>query len=191
MNQFLIQYKESTVGKFMKKTIAVIGSGVSGLSIALRLSQKGFKVIIFEKQKNIGGISSSIPFNGSKMDIGPHILILPKSGKIYNEIVGKIGKSNLVGVYWPWAKSYTVRGFFHKSYPLFYDIILNFGIKYFLKGSTDILTNKIKNSISKSKFKNAEEYFIGTYGEFLYQNWFKPYFSESCNNLKFESVEFA
>ena len=175
----------------MEKTIAVIGAGISGLAIALRLSEKGFKVIVLEKQKIAGGIAASIPYKGCQMDIGPHILILPKSGKIHDEIVNKIGESNLTEIFWPWAESFTSKGFFHKSYPLFYDILLNFGLKYFVKGSLDILKNKIKNSINNSQFKNAEEYFIGTYGEFLYSKWFKPFFSVSCFELKYESVEFA
>jgi len=172
----------------MKKTIAVIGSGISGLSIALRLSQKGFKVIILEKQKIAGGISTSISYKQSQMDMGPHVLILPKSGTIYDEI---IGKTDLLEISWPYAQSYTSNGFFHKSYPLFYDILLNCGLKYFLKGTFGICKNSIKNYFNKPKFHNAEEYFIGMYGNFLYYNWFKPYFSKSCRDLKLESIQFA
>jgi protoporphyrinogen oxidase len=175
----------------IQKTIAIVGGGISGLAIALRLSQSGYKTIVIEKQKIAGGLAASIPFKECMMDIGPHILLLPKSGQIHDEIIQKIGKKELQEIHWPWASSFTDKGFFDKSYPLFYDILFNFGIKYFVKGTLDIIQNKIKNNFKKSTFNNAEEYFIGTYGSFLYYAWFKPFFSETCQDLKLESVEFA
>ena len=45
-----------------KQKIAIIGSGVSGISAAWQLSKKGYKVEIFEQCKNIGGkLSQVIP----------------------------------------------------------------------------------------------------------------------------------
>lgn len=38
--------------------IAIIGAGLTGLTIGYRLSRKGHKVIIFEKEKNAGGLAS-------------------------------------------------------------------------------------------------------------------------------------
>lgn len=174
-----------------KKTIAIIGGGISGIAIALRLSEKGYKVILLERQKIAGGLAASIPYKGCMIDIGPHILLLPKSGKIHDEIVNMMGKSNLQEIHWPWAESYTARGIFRKSYPLFYDVLFNFGIIYFVKGILDIISNSIKNSISRPTFKNAEEYFLGTYGKFLYNSWFKPFFAETYQDLQSESMDFA
>ena len=39
----------------MTKRIGVIGAGISGLSVAHLLSQKGYVVDIFEKESRLGG----------------------------------------------------------------------------------------------------------------------------------------
>ena len=37
-----------------EKKIAVIGAGIIGLAIAYKLSQKGYKVTVFEKESRVG-----------------------------------------------------------------------------------------------------------------------------------------
>ena len=39
----------------MTKRIGVIGAGISGLSVAHLLSQKGYVIDIFEKESRLGG----------------------------------------------------------------------------------------------------------------------------------------
>ncbi len=48
-----------------KKTWAIIGGGILGMTLALRLSQKGYKVTIFESAEKAGGLTSSW-----QMDVG-------------------------------------------------------------------------------------------------------------------------
>ncbi len=91
----------------MKKSVFVIGSGISGLAIANRLCKKGFDVTVIEKQGVSGGIATSIPYKGCNMDIGPHILRLPKGGEIHDEIISLIGKDNLIEI--PSVKTKKIR----------------------------------------------------------------------------------
>ena len=51
-----------------KKKIAIIGSGISGLSAALFLSNK-FDVHLFEKNKNLGGHTRTINFKDNFEDV--------------------------------------------------------------------------------------------------------------------------
>lgn len=44
--------------------IAVLGAGFTGLTAALRLSQKGHQVVIFEKEKNAGGLAGGFKEKG-------------------------------------------------------------------------------------------------------------------------------
>jgi len=178
--------------KSLKKSVIVVGGGISGLTVALRLLKNGFDVTIIERQNFVGGIATSIEYKDCIMDIGPHILLLPKSGKIHDEIVNLVGKEDLIEVTkWPWAISYFHGKLFHKSYPLLYDVLFNHGTLFFLRSIFDILFCKVKNSIISPKFKNAEEYFISTYGQFLYDVWFKPFFAETCTDLKKEPVDLS
>ena len=45
--------------------IAIFGAGISGLSAALELIEKGIKVFIFEKDELPGGMAKSKRINGS------------------------------------------------------------------------------------------------------------------------------
>jgi protoporphyrinogen oxidase len=176
----------------MKKSAVIVGAGISGLMLASKLLDNGLNVTILEKQNFAGGIATSIQQDNTIMDIGPHILLLPKNGKIHDEIIDFIGKENLIEVTkWPWAISFFEEKLFHKSYPLLYDIIINHGVCYFFKSIFDIIFLKIKNSIISQKHDNAEEYFIATYGNFLYTKWFKPFFAETCTDLKNEPVNLS
>ncbi|MGE5499054.1 MAG: phytoene desaturase family protein [Syntrophothermus sp.] len=57
----------------MKKVI-VIGSGLGGLTAALRLSHKGYKVKILEKYNKPGGRLNQLVLDGFKFDIGPSFM---------------------------------------------------------------------------------------------------------------------
>ena len=54
------------------KKIVVIGAGISGLSVAWKLSEKGYEVKIIEMDKFIGGLARSIKIENYFFDIGPH-----------------------------------------------------------------------------------------------------------------------
>lgn len=51
--------------------VTIIGSGLGGLSTALRLSSKGYKVRILEKENTAGGRLNIIEQDGFKFDMGP------------------------------------------------------------------------------------------------------------------------
>ena len=39
----------------MKKKVIIIGSGIAGLALSVRLKSKGYNVEVFEKNENVGG----------------------------------------------------------------------------------------------------------------------------------------
>jgi phytoene desaturase len=58
--------------KYMKKKIAIIGSGISGLSAASYCAQAGNEVHVFEKQDQPGGRARQFQTdNGYTFDMGP------------------------------------------------------------------------------------------------------------------------
>jgi phytoene desaturase len=63
--------------------IGIIGAGLGGLSAAVHLARKGFKVSVFEKNNYIGGKAGSLVKNGFRFDTGPSLLTMPF---ILNEI---------------------------------------------------------------------------------------------------------
>jgi len=57
----------------MKEAI-IIGSGLGGLTTALRLNNKGFKVTVLEKFSTAGGRLNTINENGFRFDMGPSFM---------------------------------------------------------------------------------------------------------------------
>jgi len=61
----------------MDKSAIVIGSGAGGLATAIRLSELGLKVSVFEKNGIPGGKIGQISENGYRFDTGPSLFTLP------------------------------------------------------------------------------------------------------------------
>lgn len=51
---------------------SVIGSGISGLAIAIRLSRAGERVVVWESNDTYGGKLSSFEKEGYRFDMGPY-----------------------------------------------------------------------------------------------------------------------
>lgn len=56
---------------------AVIGSGIGGIAISIRLAAKGYDVDVFEKNNFPGGKIREIKMNGYRFDAGPSLFTLP------------------------------------------------------------------------------------------------------------------
>ena len=54
------------------KKIAVIGGGITGLTLAYRLAQRGFKVKLFESLDKVGGLARTIEIKGNPIEIFYH-----------------------------------------------------------------------------------------------------------------------
>ncbi|MPM70661.1 Dehydrosqualene desaturase [bioreactor metagenome] len=53
----------------MKKSVLIIGSGVGGLSTAVRLLSKGYDVKVYEKEKTIGGKTNQLIYHPFTFDL--------------------------------------------------------------------------------------------------------------------------
>lgn len=73
----------------MKKTAAVIGAGIAGISSGIRLANKGYEVHIFEANSYPGGKLSSFELNGYRFDAGPSLFTLPHLVDELFQISGK------------------------------------------------------------------------------------------------------
>lgn len=61
----------------MNRRVGIIGSGLGGLSAAIRLASADYEVEIFESNEYPGGKASSIEFHGFRFDAGPSLLTMP------------------------------------------------------------------------------------------------------------------
>jgi phytoene desaturase len=61
----------------LSKSAIIIGSGIAGLSAAVRLAVKGYDVQVFEKNNYTGGKLTAIHNKGFRFDAGPSLFTLP------------------------------------------------------------------------------------------------------------------
>ena len=61
----------------MKKKVIIIGSGIAGLAVSIRLKSKGQSVEVYEKNKNVGGNLSDVYIDKFRHDFGPKLFTMP------------------------------------------------------------------------------------------------------------------
>ena len=71
------------------KKIIIIGSGIGGLSLAIRLQAKGFQVTVLEKNANVGGHAYQLKLDGYTFDLGPSLITIPELIRKIFETTGK------------------------------------------------------------------------------------------------------
>ncbi len=58
--------------------VAVIGAGIGGIAVAIRLALKGYQVQVFENQKTAGGKLSRLTSKNYHFDAGPSLFTMPQ-----------------------------------------------------------------------------------------------------------------
>ena len=75
-----------------KKTWAIVGGGMLGMTLAIRLSQEGNEVTIYESAENVGGLTSSWQMDGIVWDRFYHVILMSDLNTI--KILKEIGLEN-------------------------------------------------------------------------------------------------
>ena len=66
------------MSKKKPKNAIVIGAGIAGLSVAIRLQNAGFKVEVFESNNYPGGKLTDFSKKGYRFDMGPSLFTMPQ-----------------------------------------------------------------------------------------------------------------
>lgn len=72
--------------------IGIVGGGVLGMTLALRLAQAGFKITLLEKSKEWGGLASGININGTYLEKYYHHWF--RSDTSITELIKELGLEN-------------------------------------------------------------------------------------------------
>jgi len=67
----------------------VIGAGLGGLSAAMRLGAKGYRVTVIDRLDRAGGRGSSITRGGHRFDLGPTIVTVPQ---VFEQLWAECGR---------------------------------------------------------------------------------------------------
>ncbi len=87
--------------------IAVVGAGIMGLTLAYKLTQKGYQVTVFEADDRPGGMSASFDFDGSTVERYYHFFCKPDAPVF--ELLEELGILHLL----KWKE--TRMGFFYEG----------------------------------------------------------------------------
>lgn len=60
----------------MKKHVIIVGAGPGGLTSAMILARRGFRVTVFEKANRVGGRNAALESDGFRFDTGPTFLMM-------------------------------------------------------------------------------------------------------------------
>jgi protoporphyrinogen oxidase len=163
------------------KKIIIVGGGITGLSTAWKLSEKGYKVDLIESDRSIGGLAKSIKIENYSFDIGPHSFFT-EDKEIFNKVMDlfKNEQSEI-----PYSKRSVKMMFRGKyvDYPLSAkSILVQMGILSAIMCSISFAKSYIGTSISSLFVKKTinenltvKQWAINNFGKYLYLNFFKPY----------------
>lgn len=183
----------------MKKKVVIIGAGPAGLTAGYYLlkNSKDYEVIIIEKDKQVGGISKTINYNGNRMDLGGHRFftkdelvnnlwkeILPIQGKgSYDDnklstekVFSKNGpnpekEDKVLLIRNRVSRIYYCKKFFAYPVNLSLNTIKNLGFIKTIESGFSYL----KSMIIKKEESNLENFYINRFGKKLYTIFFKGY----------------
>jgi len=97
----------------MKKTVAIIGAGIGGLVAGYELSKKGYKVTVFEKEKEIGGLLAEFKIEGKNLEKTYHHIF--ETDKEIINLIEELGLKDKL----KWHKSSIALFYNNQFYPFF------------------------------------------------------------------------
>jgi len=171
------------------RSITVLGSGLSGLSYAYGWLKKGrCRVVLIEKDYEIGGLLKTFNFNGFLFDFGPHIF------RSKDEKVMKFVKTLLRNNYLQVNSNPAIF-----KYGKFFDNVIPVitwkNIEKLPREKKNKVLKEIRNTDKPRNcncFKNFEDCIISQIGETLYWEFFRDYSKKWWGiNLKKLSADLA
>lgn len=143
------------------KKVAVVGAGITGLSIAYHSKKKGNDVTLFESSRNVGGKIGTIYSEGLELDLGPvSISETPKLNELISELnIIPVPASDAVQKRYIYSKG--------KLHPAgISGSLLSFS------GKLSMLTAPFKGGIKENE--TVAQYAIRRFGNEAYQRLFNP-----------------
>ena len=156
-----------------KKKICVVGSGISGLSIANLLVEKGYDVSVYEQKSKPGGLIKCKEVKGAVYhQVGGHVFNskIPSVKKWFNDLV------NFEETFIKSKRNAKI---------LLNNEFLNYPIENSLyqlpKSTLSKVISELLNCNFNDKPNNFKEFLINTFGLTLYEIYFEPYNNKIWN----------
>ena len=163
------------------KNAYIIGAGITGLAAGYKLSEEGYKVSVFEKEKQVGGMAITFRYKNYSLDLGPH-KIFTNLDNIMDEIEKLFKVDPLLKI--P-KKSRMVLNNKYINYPLgIKDAFLGLGLFSGFACGFSYLFSLAKGKFAKDLPVTYSDWITGKFGNKLYNLVFAPYASKIWGDPK-------
>ena len=157
-----------------RKKVIILGGGVAGLTAAYKLSQKGVKVVILEKYREIGGLARTVKFEDFLFDFCAH-RFHTKEPKLLEEfkniLQGNIESHTQKSRIYMWDK--------YLDYPFrLGNLMVNMPPSIAIKSLFGYFWALAKKKIAPKEIISFKDWFIANFGAPLYQTNCLPYASK-------------
>jgi protoporphyrinogen oxidase len=151
------------------KPVVIVGAGVSGLSLACLLAQRGIRSVVVEKEETVGGLARSFTYDDHTFDIGPHRFHTEREDvdAFIRETLGakaleieRNSQVNFLGHFYPWPLRPK-------------ELLLHFPPRIAFQVLWDLLT--LYRKPDPRSFRDQIE---NMYGHTLYKHFFEGYSSK-------------
>ena len=166
-----INYGKPGIEVQPQKEVVILGAGLAGLSAGYILSRRGIKVIVFEGDSSVGGLSKTVTHRGFRFDLGGHRFIT--GSKKIEQFVMDILKGDFLVVQRK-SKIYIFKRYF--DYPLRpANAILGLGLCTTLQITWDYCKEKLKRSSRKPHIVSLEDWVVNRFGRKMFDLYFRQY----------------
>ena len=151
--------------------VLIIGAGPAGLSAGYELSKTNKKILILEKNYQVGGLAQTKIFGEFRYDIGPH-RFFTKNDEINDLFLEMLGDDAV-------TVSRKTRILFKNSYfdypltPL--NALFGLGLIESITIGFSYVYARIRSYLKITKVNNFEDWVVDKFGKRLFSNFFKNY----------------
>jgi protoporphyrinogen oxidase len=157
-----------------KNPVVIVGAGIAGCVIGHRLASNGRKVILIEKEKQVGGLARTFRYGDFAFDIGPHRFFTAKP-----EVLSYIRGILKDGCHLVQSRSSIYFLGEYYSWPLRPISLFKLPARFRLSSMRDLLSISLRApAVLKDDFEN---YILDNYGSTLYNIFFKEYTRKFLN----------
>lgn len=151
------------------KTIVILGGGPAGLSCAWHLIEKGYKIVLIEKENRCGGLCRTFDYQGFKFDLGGHRFISSN-----NDLINKVKYLLKENILIRERKSIVKIDGQEFTYPInIRDLLTKLDFWTIIKINGDLLYKSL--GIKKTEVNSLEDWCISKFGKTIYNKFFKAY----------------
>ncbi|MDP5082315.1 MAG: phytoene desaturase family protein [Winogradskyella sp.] len=131
-----------------KKTVIIVGAGIAGMAVAIRLKAQGYNVSVYEANNYPGGKLTAFAKSGYRFDMGPSLFTMPQ----FIEELFKVAKKQIKD-YFQYSKKAIVCNYFYEDGTTFSALADETEFAEVASQTFDVNKTDLLNYFKKSKKK--------------------------------------